>query len=105
MLKNDYKFKAEAIRALMVLGKTSDLEEEHVSMIRQIVKEDLDYALIKYNQRIKGILYKGGKLASYSTYLLVGALRELIPSAKKKNIQILYEKASKYTIEEIKRKE
>ena len=105
MKEHGFKYKSEACRALMILGKTTELEQEHLDKISHIVKEELDEALRGHNQRIKSILYKGGKLASYSTYLLVGALRELIPSSKKQNGQILYEKASKYAIGELKRKE
>ncbi len=105
MQENNVKYKAQACRELLVMGTTSEFNQEQLDMISQVVKSELESQMKTHNKRIKSIFYKAGMMASTSTFLCVGVLRDMIKGEKKKNISMLYDKASKFAVKEVKKKD
>ncbi len=97
--------KAQACRELLVMGSTNDFDQEQIDILTSIVRNELNVAMDGHNKRIKSILFKAGIFVSTSTYFLVGLLRDVIPDVNKKNLETLYENASKFAVKEVKRKE
>jgi hypothetical protein len=103
MKENNIKYKAVACRELLLLGITREIDKEQYDIIAKLVKTELESELQEHNKRIKSILFNAGRLSSTSTYFIIGILRDMIKGKKKKNVSLLYEKASKYAVKEVKR--
>lgn len=104
MVEECIEHKAEACRRLFLLGSTPNISEHQLDDIRSIVREEMGKVLNTHNNRIKSIMFKASLLASKSQFFLIGLLRDFVPNDRKKNLEELYENASKYADREIKKK-
>jgi len=98
MYDNNIQYKAEACRRLIALGELNEINQEQLDLIAGVVKEEMDSVMDNHSSRIKSIVFKGTQLAITSAFFLIGLLRDMVPSTRRKNVETLYEEASKYAV-------
>ena len=90
---------SETIRKLIDKSLEERVLEENTDLIAKIVRQQLEIVIKPHIERLAAISAKAGHMSATAAFLNVQAFMDLVPSERKKDVRVLYEKARKKAVE------
>ena len=102
--KNRDKSISFIVREYISKGMAKDYVDDSKDIIASIVREQLQIVLKPNVERLAKISSKSAHMAATATFLNVQALMDLVPTEKRRDVRLMYEKARKKAVTYVKQK-
>lgn len=90
---------AEVLRDTVKKGLAIEWADENQSLIADVVRKQVDKAMIMHVDRLAKLSSKSGHMSATAAFLNVQALIDLVPKEQRKNVREMYDNARKKAVE------